>query len=169
MFGPNKENTAHGIVRFGGHALQNETAVECALREVQEEASVNANLYDSPCTYFLAEECATPVLAKPADSFGVTPFMILGNPMSASQSVMFVGNTSEVLQPSGETQGIVMLTREEIQIICKEEVTLGDFVKANGKIIERSELCRNHKLVPYLQLKFLNWVLLNTDLQIDSC
>ncbi len=38
MVGTNEENTAHGVVRFGGHIDRDETATECAIRETMEEA-----------------------------------------------------------------------------------------------------------------------------------
>ena len=53
--GPNKDNSALGIVRLGGHREKNETALETAKREVWEEAGVHIDVIDSLDTYHFQE------------------------------------------------------------------------------------------------------------------
>lgn len=50
-FGPNRHEGKLGIARFGGHIEANESIVECALREVKEETTLDVLLVSSPITY----------------------------------------------------------------------------------------------------------------------
>jgi 8-oxo-dGTP pyrophosphatase MutT (NUDIX family) len=60
MFGPNKDKSAHGVVRFGGHIEKNETPVGCIIREAAEEASVSIKLFNSPHTFYMENQNRMP-------------------------------------------------------------------------------------------------------------
>jgi len=53
MFGRSTHHKKNelGVVRFGGHREKNETAVQCAVREVQEEASLDVAIDATLCPH----------------------------------------------------------------------------------------------------------------------
>ncbi|WP_202710971.1 NUDIX domain-containing protein [Sporosalibacterium faouarense] len=52
MIGPNKSLDKLGIVRFGGHIEEKESAIECITREIEEETSSEVEIVNSPITYY---------------------------------------------------------------------------------------------------------------------
>ena len=159
MFGPSNAHTGYGVVRFGGHTQAHETALECALREVTEEADIEVTLSTPAATFYMASADAIPSLVAAAECREVRPLLVSGGSLSAPHSVTFIGRTSRAPRPSMETQGIILLSGDEIRRICESDVELGQLVSAGARIIERSKLDRQQRLVPHLQLKFLNWAL----------
>jgi 8-oxo-dGTP pyrophosphatase MutT (NUDIX family) len=159
MFGPNKENTHHGVVRFGGHINDGESDVECALREVREEANVGVALSNSPKTYYVRQRDAPPSVADQFEHPEPRPILISGGTMASPRAAMFVGSTEETPMPSMETRGILFLTPGEINRICAGDVSLHQFIQSNGQSVEKERLDRQLRLVPYLQLRFLQWAI----------
>ena len=159
MFGPSNVHSAYGVVRLGGHAEGHETAVECALREVREEAGIEVTLSHPTATFYMGSVDAVPVVVARTECREVWPLLMSGGSPSSPHSLTFIGRTTCVPRPSMETQGIALLTGDEIRRICESDVELGEFVEAGGRIIERSELDRHQRLVPHLQLRFLDWAL----------
>ena len=54
--GKNHGKNELGVVRFGGHREKNETLMQCAAREVKEEASLDVAFYNSEAAYFYRED-----------------------------------------------------------------------------------------------------------------
>ena len=166
MFGPDEKSSHHGVVRFGGHVNGNESAIACALREIREEANVDVTVSTSPRTFYLSDGYAIPVVADSYAHVRPRPILISGGTPVSPMSVMFVGRTEKSLLPSGETQGIVLLTVDEIRWLCDSHVTLQELLRSDGRIIERERLDRSLRLVPYLQLRFLRWAIDQNEIQV---
>lgn len=156
MVGPNKDHSVHGVVRFGGHAVGSETATECALREVKEEAGIEVELRDSPRTHYVADPDTDSVIVDPENTFAIRPILMSGGTAESPNSIMFLGYADELPTPCSETKGITLLSLEEIKTICETELTLMEFLNMGGQLIERDTLDRTLPLVPYFQLQFLH-------------
>jgi len=152
MFGlsPKHRNNELGVVRLGGHREKGESAVECAIREVREEASLAIDLYRNPCTY--AEKKNEYVKIKGPQE--INPVLVLK--YRNKYSLMYLAHGNGVLRPAMETQGILLLRKEEIAMICPGNTTFGAYKKNGGKFILTRPLPEDATLVPHTQLRFLN-------------
>lgn len=158
MIGPNKTRDKLGIVRFGGHVENNENIFECISREVQEEASTEVEIIDSPVTYYKrkwdSEECIELDDSLP---FTRNPIIVVGD--EEHSTVVFLSYAKGKLQPSCETHGIIYLNRADITKICNTKILLDDFIQAGGRIVEQKELDLNMEMVAGPHLKFLDYLM----------
>ena len=160
MFGPDNAQTAHGVVRLGGHREPHEDAWACAFREIVEEAQMTTSFLDAPLTYYMENEQATPIVYDHPIHADIQPLLLAGN-LAAPQSVMFLGSALEEPSPSSETRGILRLSPRDIQAMCERPVTLREFrYQADARqILQVIPLDEDLVLRPYLQLRFLHFLL----------
>lgn len=158
QFGPTKAGSHLGVVRFSGHRENDETAWETAVREVREESMMEINIIHSPKTFLLTAWEKRPIEVKIDD--GISPILIKGQP-DETLSIMFLAYSANPPQPSSETKGILLLTPDDIQLICTHEITLKEFLERNGKAMYTDTLNEDLILLPYPQLVFLSQLLNN--------
>ena len=156
MIGPNPENSHHAIVRFGGHIEGDEGAIECALREANEEADVNAVLADAPKTYYVADKDSAPTEVCRAGHGSPRPILVSGGTEEDPNSIMFLGEAATEPTPCGETRGVVLLAPDQIRRVCERRVPLREVLDSDDMLLEVERLDRDLPVVPYLQCRFLN-------------
>ena len=131
MFGFNADKTKLGVVRFGGHVEPGETAVECVIREVKEECSLDLEFFQTE-----------PIFVRQG--------------VDGKLSVMYLTYGKGELKPNMETQGILLMRREDIENICTKNMKFKDYKESGGKYILVVDLPEEHYLEPHVQLQFLN-------------
>ena len=72
---------------------------------------------------------------------------------------MYLSYSEDEPIPSSETNGLLLLTPEEIHSICNQTITLQDFINQNGKVILKENINRDLFLMPFPQLFFLSKLL----------
>lgn len=154
--GPTKEGDKLGVVRLGGHREGNETALDTAKREVFEEAQVKIVPFNPKTTFYLNEWNEEPTKVNIDEP--VVPILIKGNEES-SHSIMYLSNTLTLPTPSSESQGLLLLTPENVQLICQKKITLSDYQKMDGVSILKTEIDKSLILQPFPQLLFLSRLL----------
>ncbi len=154
--GPTEEADKLGVVRLGGHKEFEETALETARREVFEEASMKITPINSSITYHMSEWGNNPSIIQLDEE--VAPILVKGNEQE-SLSIMYLSYSENEPSPSSETNGLLLLTPEDIHFICNNKITLNDFIKQNGKAILKGNINRDLFLTPYPQLLFLSKLL----------
>jgi len=155
MCGPGQNHAAGelGVVRFGGHREKNETALQCAAREVKEEASLDIAFHGSGVTYLMEEGIGKHEKINLREA--CNPVLVIRGERGAL-SVMYLAHGVGALKPDMETQGILLLRREGIAALCAGKVTLGAYRANGGKLILARPLPDDAVLVPHIQLHFLN-------------
>lgn len=159
MFGPSDAHDSYGVVRLGGHREGQETALACALREAREEAGIEVALSQPKTTYYMQSGDSVPFVAATGEAGRYRPLLLSGGSPTTPHSATFMGTTASVPRPCGETQGIILLTGAEIHLVCAGTVELGENIAAGARAIERLDMKHHERLVPHLQLKFLDWAL----------
>lgn len=154
--GPTKEGDKLGVVRLGGHREGKEAAWETAKREVFEEAQVEITAFNPNTTYYLNEWNEEP--AKVTIHEPVVPILIKGNEES-SYSIMYLSHAFTRPAPSSESQGLLLLSPENVRLICRKKLSLSDYHELDGVSILKTELDRNLLLQPFPQLLFLSQLL----------
>lgn len=154
--GPTKEGDKLGVVRLGGHREGNETALDTAKREVFEEAQVEIVPFNPNTTFYLSEWNEEPTKVNVDEP--VVPILIKGNEES-SYSIMYLSNALTLPAPSSESKGLLLLTPENVQLICRKKITLSDYQKMDGVSILKKEIDMNLILQPFPQLLFLSRLL----------
>ena len=147
-FGPNQNEGKLGIARFGGHIEEGETLVECALREVKEETSLEVTLVSSPVTYKV-DSWDSQLLVVDDEEKEIKPILRIG------QNVMFFARSNNEPMLSSETKGIILLTESELIKLCSNEIRYGEFRSWGGRSIVRSEYNDDFILQPLAQMRFL--------------
>jgi hypothetical protein len=154
--GPTKEADQLGVVRLGGHKEFEETALETARREVFEEASMKITPINSSITYHISEWGNNPSIIRLDEE--IAPILVKGNEQE-SLSIMYLSYSENEPNPSSETNGLLLLTPQDIHLICNYKITLNDFIKQNGKAIIKGNINRDLFLTPFPQLLFLSKLL----------
>jgi len=149
-FGSNHGENELGVARLGGHREKGESAVQCAIREVREEASLDIALYRSPFTYFEQKN----EHRKNKGKQETNPILVLK--YDNRLSLMYLAYGSGALRPAMETQGILLLRKEDIAMICADRLTFGAYKKNGGKFVLVQQLPEQAILVPHTPLRFLN-------------
>lgn len=118
--GPTSKRDTLGVVRLGGHIEADETAVETAKREVEEEASIDITILNSPTTYYKESWNAQSKKVKVENE--VNPILIIDSP-DESLSIMYVAYSKMLPKPSSETNGLLLLSLNDIELICTGKIT----------------------------------------------
>ncbi len=56
---------------------------------------------------------------------------------------MYLSYSEDEPNPSSETNGLLLLTQEDVHLICNNKITLNDFIKQNGKAILKENINRD--------------------------
>lgn len=154
--GPTKEGDKLGVVRLGGHREGNETALETAKREVFEEAQVEITPINPNITFYLSEWNEKPTKVNINEP--IVPILVKGNEES-SYTIMYLSNTLTLPTPSSESKGLLLLSPENVLLICQNKISLSDYHNLDGVSILKTELDMNLILQPFPQLIFLSRLL----------
>ena len=141
------------VVRFGGHREPGESPAQCALRELKEESSLDLILVDAPCTYWACEGNSVP--EKVQCQSHPRPILVREG-ADRNLSVMYLAYGSGVLAPAMETQGVLLLTRENLRTICSGPVTLEACLQRGAAALLAKPLPASAPLCPAFQARFLD-------------
>lgn len=150
--GPTSKGDTLGVVRLGGHKVADEIAVETAKREVKEEASIDITILNSPTTFYKENWNAQSKKIKAENE--VNPILIIDSP-DESLSIMYVAYSKMLPKPSSETNGLLLLSLNDIELICTGKITLTDYTNQGGVAILKEKMDKELILQPFPQLMFL--------------
>lgn len=150
------------VVRLGGHRQENETAWQCAIREVHEEANVQIRpvlptstyLYD--CDHLEKEFQEIPWQHEPE---GKPAPILVGaycREDGLSLSLMYLAQADGLPTPSSEVKGLVLLGEAEIHHLCRGPMTLEQYLNRGGKAILSGDFDMKRVLEPFTQLRLLS-------------
>ena len=152
-WGDNSKGNKLGVVRFGGHREKNETVVQCVTREIKEETSLDIEFYKNNCVY--VEKSDVNDYDRIKGNQENSPILLrIGS--DKKYSIMYLAYGKGELKPDMETQGILLLRKEDIVNICSHDITFGEYKELGGKYILAKPLPDNGILTPNIQLDFLN-------------
>jgi 8-oxo-dGTP pyrophosphatase MutT (NUDIX family) len=150
--GPTRKGDKLGVVRLGGHREGDETAVQTVVREVVEESSMEINIISSPITYYKRDWSHSASKIQTEDE--IAPILIKGSDPTSS-TAMYLAHSESEPRPSSETNGLLLLTSKDVHLLCKQRITLNDYLKQHGRALFKWELNKNLLLEPFPQLLFL--------------
>ena len=154
--GPTSDGKKLGVVRLGGHKEKEESAIDTAKREAMEEASVNITPISSSSTFYVKEWNDKPIKIETNEK--IAPILIKGS--EETISIMYLSNSKTKPLPSSETKGLLLLSPNDVLLICNNKLTLNDYLKQNGSSIIQSVIDRDLILEPFPQLLFLSKLLI---------
>ncbi|MEC1970051.1 NUDIX domain-containing protein [Bacillus cereus] len=154
--GPTNKGDTLGVVRLGGHKEDGETAVETAKREVKEEASIDVTILNSPTTFYKENWNAQSKKIKIESE--VNPLLIIDS-QDETLSIMYVAYSRIPPKPSSETNGLLLLSLNDIELICTGKITLNDYINHDGVAILKEKMNKDLVLQPFPQLLFLAEIL----------
>ncbi|HDR6278104.1 MULTISPECIES: NUDIX hydrolase [Bacillus] len=154
--GPTSKGDTLGVVRLGGHKEADETAVETAKREVEEEASIDITILNSPTTNYKENWNAQSKKLKVENE--INPILIIDSP-DESLSIMYIAYSKMLPKPSSETNGLLLLSLNDIELICTGKITLNDYINQGGVAILKEKMDKELILQPFPQLMFLSELL----------
>ncbi|HDR7517665.1 NUDIX domain-containing protein [Bacillus mobilis] len=154
--GPTSKGDTLGVVRLGGHKEADETAVETAKREVKEEASIDVSILNSPTTFYKENWNAQSKKIKIESE--VNPLLIIDS-QDETLSIMYVAYSKIPPKPSSETNGLLLLSLNDIELICTGKITLNDYINQDGVAILKEKMNKDLVLQPFPQLLFLAEIL----------
>jgi hypothetical protein len=74
-------------------------------------------------------------------------------------SLLYLAYSEEEPIPDSETNGILFLKLDDIDLICRELITIDDFINSGGRALFQKELRRDIILKPGVHLKFLSMLI----------
>ena len=151
-FGSKHRSNELGVVRFGGHREKGETVLQCVVREVKEESSLDITFYNNTCMYVKKDNGGC---EKVEGNQETNPILVLEG-QDSSLSATYLTYGKGILAPDMETQGILLLRKEDISMICAGDTTFGAYQESGGKFLLANPLPGDCVLVPHVQLRFLN-------------
>lgn len=152
--GPNKTGDRLGVVRLGGHLEPGETPWQAVRREVLEEATMAVTPLPVPATYLTSggelqviawEERPAPLLVYQREPGAFTP--------------LYLTYSADSPTPAAETRGLLLLDREWLARLVREEMSLDRYLAAGGRAILREELPGAMLLAPSYYLGLLDRLL----------
>ena len=162
----NKLHNGHiPVVRIGGHREKNETGWQCAIREVFEETNVQLKPHFQPSTYLFdwdhLETDPTSVQWQPESHQEPAPFLVVTyhREEQTTLSLMYFGTAEGIPVPSSEVKGLLLLSEPEIHRLCRESMTLREYLDDGGRAILKEEFDTSRVLEPFAQLRLLSRIL----------
>lgn len=155
--GLNASGDALGVVRLGGHVEPGETGVECAVREVAEEARVAADVFAAQTT-FTYEPSGDEFALRKVEwaGEGMEPLLVATMPGDAGDlSVTYMASCTDEPTPGAETQALLFLSPDEVRWIVSGAVALGAFIGSGGWATMATVLPLDLRLRPHGQLRAL--------------
>ena len=154
------------VIRLGGHREEGESGWECAKREVHEEASLKIRPVRPRRTYLvdwdhgeaeLKEMCWEGETDQEPIPLLVVTYRREGR---TSLSLMYLAQADELPAPACEVKGLLLLDKDDVHRLCREALTLEQYLSGGGKAILNGEF--DHKLIlePFIQLRLLSRILL---------
>ena len=153
------------IVRLGGHREGHETGWQCAVREVYEEASLHIKPLALQMTYAAdwdhTEEELREVPWQNTIEEEPCPILVVTYHRENSMhlSLMYLTQAEGLPHPSSEVKGLLLLTEEEIHLLCRASVTLEQYLSRGGRAILNAEFDPGRVLEPFVQLRLLSKIL----------
>lgn len=153
------------VVRLGGHREASETGWQCAAREAYEEAGVRLQPLAPPATYLLdadhEETDLRPVQWRRPGEPEQNPWLVLyccrGN--GAWLSLMYHACACETPAPAAEVKGLLLLATGEVHRLCRESLTLGQYLGSGGRAILNYAFDASLLLEPFAQFRLLSRML----------
>ncbi len=131
---------------MGGHREDNETALETAKREVYEESQIDITPFHSNTTFHLSEWNEEPTRVTINEP--IAPILIKGNEKS-SYTVMYLSKTLSMPTPSSESKGLLLISPENVQLLCQKRLSLHEYQKLHGISILTPEIDTKLILQPF--------------------
>ena len=75
-------------------------------------------------------------------------------------SLMYLAQADRLPIPSSEVKGLLLLDKKDIHRLCREPITLGQYLKNGGKALLNYEYDRGLVLEPFIQLQLLSRMIL---------
>lgn len=152
------------IVRLGGHREEHETGWQCAVREVYEEANLHIKPLLTQTTYLSywdqIEELQEIQWQKSIEQEPSPVLVVLYHREESTHlSLMFLVEAEGTPTPSSEVKGLLLLTEQEIHRLCKEPLTLTEYLNEGGQAILNAEFDKSLVLEPFAQLRLLSRIL----------
>jgi 8-oxo-dGTP pyrophosphatase MutT (NUDIX family) len=149
------------VIRLGGHREAEETAWDCAAREVLEEASLVIHPLMPPATYWVEPDqdpsapFAAPWQRPPGED--TDPLLVATRHEVGARilSVTYFAGAQGTPVPANEAQGLLLLRRSELLRLVREPVTRDEFLRSGGRTVLHENLPTNLPLEPFLQLRAL--------------
>ncbi len=147
------------IVRVGGHCEADESGWQCAAREACEETGLRITPLAAPATYAADWEHLDDDLHEIAWPGGQSPAPVLvithrrGD--EAHCSLMYLAGAKGSPAPSAEVKGLLLLDDAEVQRLCRQPLTLGEYLRAGGRAVLSAEFDTQLELEPFAQLRCL--------------
>ncbi|MFZ5827765.1 MAG: NUDIX domain-containing protein [Bacillota bacterium] len=166
MVGPTRSGDRLGVVRLGGHREEGESSLECALREVKEEASLAAELLRPPVTYYAGTPLPLPGRPLPTiDWPGATPPVLVTERADGSLAAIYLAVSHGQPAPAAEAEGLLLPDRAWLSRLCARPYTLREYEAGGGRAILRMPMSPVLPLEPSPQLRLFARILtVHTDL-----
>jgi ADP-ribose pyrophosphatase YjhB (NUDIX family) len=153
------------VVRLGGHREAHETAWQCAEREVYEETNLRIKLLTPPITYLadgdhLETELDEVRWQHETDQEHI-PLLVVAyrREDSGLLSLMYLAQAEGLPTPSSEVKGLLLLEEKDIHRLCREPLTLGQYLSSGGKALLNHKFDKSLILEPFAQLRLLSRIL----------
>lgn len=153
------------IVRLGGHRDEHETGWQCAVREVYEEANLQIKPLVPQRTYVsnwdLIEEELLEFQWQSNVEQEEIPILVVTyyREDETHLSLMYLAHTEGLPTPSSEVKGLLLLDEEIIHTLCREPLTLEQYLRRGGRAILNGNLDKRLVLEPFAQLRLLSRIL----------
>ena len=118
-----------------------------------------------PVTYYADGDQADPQLAEihweGAAEQEHTPLLVVSACREGETrlSLMYLAQAGGLPVPSSEVKGLLLLDEGQIHRLCRQTLTLGQYLDSGGKAILTAEFDRCLALEPFLQLHLLDKLL----------
>lgn len=123
---------------------------------MEEEASMDITILNSPTTYYKEYWNAQSKKLKVENE--VNPILIIDSP-DESLSIMYIAYSKMLPKPSSETNGLLLLSLNDIELICTGKITLNNYINQGGVAILKEKMDKELILQPFPQLMFLSELL----------
>ena len=150
------------VVRLGGHQEEHETGWQCAAREVYEEANLQIKPLTPPTTYLAdgdhIETELKEIQWQPEADQEHIPLLVVAYRREGGTllSLMYLAQAEGLPTPSSEVKGLLLLKEEDIHRLCREPLTLGQYLSSGGKALLNHEFDTSLILEPFAQLRLLS-------------
>ena len=158
MVGFDEHRDKLNIVRLGGHREPGETPVQCAIREVREECTLEAAPFDAPETFVEAGDGYVPLPEKPDSPRPVLIRQQAGAP-PGKLLAMYLMRGRGMPKPHMETQGLLSLDQAALGLVCDGCATLRTLRAQGAGAHLSASLPEEMILTPTPQVRFLRWLL----------